>query len=56
MRKQKLRGLEYENAILKLEQENQLNLFETKEQALQRIEAFKKEIEANFPDKGVVYE
>lgn len=40
----KIEKLEYENAILKLENENQLSLFESKEDAMERIENFKKRL------------
>ena len=45
-----IRKLEFENAMLKLEKENQLFLFETKEEALARMSKLKQEINCKYPD------
>lgn len=45
-----IRKLEFENAMLKLEQDKQLNIFETKEQALERIQSLLAEINRDFPE------
>lgn len=45
-----VRKLEFENAMLKLEQNKQLNIFETKEEAMERIQKLMDEINNNFPE------
>ncbi|MBT8187831.1 MAG: helix-turn-helix transcriptional regulator [Croceitalea sp.] len=45
-----IRKLEFDNAIMRLEGQNQLNLFESKEDAIKRINMLKLEIEKQFPD------
>lgn len=44
------RKLEFENALLKLERDNQMGLFESKEDAIKRIKALKKRVDDQFPD------
>jgi len=45
-----VRKLEFENAMLKLEQQKQLGLFESKDEAMERIQNLLNEIKTQFPD------
>ena len=45
-----IRKLEFENAMLKLEQNKQLNIFESKEEAMQRIQNLIDEINRDYPE------
>jgi len=45
-----VRKLEFENAMLKLEQNKQLNIFESKEEAIARIQKLMDEINEDFPE------
>jgi len=49
----KIRRLEFESALLKLEQNKQMSLFETREEAIERVNKLKESIDRDFPGEAV---